>query len=762
MRLNLIISLLLVGILNFHTVATGAPRSWDVKADWALQNPNGPWSYRDIAGRLLSSHTGNQGTLGGAPRGWKLPEVDTPTLFRDLWQPEGLVGGNDVESIAGHGPWVVVWESDFDGLIEISGHGFQMFSGPRVMHFMLRQNGKVFTEFYSKTAKNKASGKTWGQGGRAGAVSFASGSARAEVLTRQVRSGDTIEVIAQGSAGPKGNAEDPGAATWACLDMNIKRVGGKPEQLTPMAKDNYERVKQMMQRYPKPMLAGVDLSWHMDRSIDYAHNVVDLRREFVPYYRNCVYFGPTKLAHAQWDVPHCVGRLVDLMMIWEASVNRRVKDERVLMGLRELLHESILEDHLAHFPAYCRESKEIDWHSQREVLLSLLGLSSQRNDETSLALAQKLVKSYYEHYLRQAVPMDAMNSGRFIEALLNYHRLTNDPMALDLAQQLADFFYDSYFDDKGTFPTPGNDQATLQTVGELIDFGIYTNQAKYVHKGKRIIDTGLWTIRTKFGFIFENEGPRGELNCSGDLVKAEIMLGLNGYPEYFDDAERVLRNHMLASQYLDPSIATGPTAKEAGVKDNDEEMFTNASVRALGGFAFTLPNDLIEPGISEAADVPADMVGGVTHGIVAIWNHIVTEDHQGLHVNFLLSKNTPEINVRSYLPVQGRVELEVKSKKTLLVRIPQYVHRDKLTVKVDKENLTKRFVGPYLMIARQKLGSTIVIEFDQEIRIEEETSSGVTYRVEWLGDTVWNITPAGKQVPLYYPARLAMYGYPLQ
>jgi hypothetical protein len=64
-------------------------------------------------------------------------------------------------------------------------------------------------------------------------------------------------------------------------------------------------------------------------------------------------------------------------------------------------------------------------------------------------------------------------------------------------------------------------------------------------------------------------------------------LGQAGYPEYYEDAERTLRNHLLASQLLDVSwIRDGQ-----GVPDDQERTFTNVARRAKGDFGFTTPND---------------------------------------------------------------------------------------------------------------------------------------------------------------------------
>lgn len=117
-----------------------------------------------------------------------------------------------------------------------------------------------------------------------------------------------------------------------------------------------------------------------------------------------------------------------------------------------------------------------------------------------------------------------------------------------------------------------------------------------------------------------------------------------------------------------------------------------------------------------------------------------------------------EAEIRSYLPALGRVELEIKTPVDVYVRIPQYVSPDGLQVTLDGSELPKRMVGSYLLVPKQAEDATLLIQFEQQAKIEKEMIAGETYRVVWLGDTVRNITLAGGYAALYYPARLVMYG----
>lgn len=519
-----------------------------------------------------------------------------------------------------------------------------------------------------------------------------------------------------------------------------------------------DRVQQLMKLYPEPTLPGVDLTWHMDRALEYMNNSLDRSEDAavqgMPFYGN--YFWPARLTHSVWDAPHCVGRLLHASTIWEETFQRRNADEETTRLLRDLLHSCISEeDGLGHFHPACKETQEIDEHSQREVLLALVGLARVRQDQESLALAKKLVRGYAAWI--ESNPKAAGNytwAGRFIHALLDYHRLTQDPLALTLAQNFVDKNQEANFDDKGTY-RGGHNHSMLGTMANLIEFGLYTKQPRYVDRIRRIIDKGLWDVRTKFGLIAEmNKGVRGEANCTGDLIRAEILLGRHGYPEYFDDVERLVRNHLLASQFLDPTLANN--------EKTDTPEHRDAARRCCGGFAFSMPNGLVHTDNYERPEgelvLALDLVQGAMDALIKVWDAIATRDEKGIWVNLLFSKKMPDLEIRSFIPAEGRVSLKVKEPSDVYVRIPNYVALDDLHLSVDGVELPKRMFGRYILVPKQARESIVSLTFKQPLHTEEEVIGEDTYRVEWLGDTVLNIEPKGKFAPLYYPARLRLYG----
>ena len=74
-------------------------------------------------------------------------------------------------------------------------------------------------------------------------------------------------------------------------------------------------------------LAGVDLCWHADLAAGYATRVLHEHAGGRPLYANFVWGEPAHMDHSEWDVPHCVGRILHTIFLWEDLSGQRVLAE---------------------------------------------------------------------------------------------------------------------------------------------------------------------------------------------------------------------------------------------------------------------------------------------------------------------------------------------------------------------------------------------------------------------------------------------------
>lgn len=157
-------------------------------------------------------------------------------------------------------------------------------------------------------------------------------------------------------------------------------------------------------------------------------------------------------------------------------------------------------------------------------------------------------------------------------------------------------------------------------------------------------------------------------------------------------------------------------------------------------------------------DVQTCCLGAGTRGLYLGWCHIVTEKRGRVSVNMLLNRATPWLDVSSYLPHEGRVELDInKDIPELLVRIPEWVPYGAVKITrvkgTDEITCTGREVSwlkrVFMKLGTAQRGEKIIITFPMMERKTIEVASGLEYEVKWRGDDVIHIDPPGTYYPLY-------------
>ena len=145
----------------------------------------------------------------------------------------------------------------------------------------------------------------------------------------------------------------------------------------------------------------------------------------------------------------------------------------------------------------------------------------------------------------------------------------------------------------------------MSSLAQLADL---TRDEGLLDRVKAFYDNGLWQIRDALGWVIESSAPdsdpdKGEVNNTGDIVDTALILGRHGYPEYYEDAERIVRCHMLPSQLRDASFIEEPPNPDG------EDGRHNVADRHLGAFGFPAPYGH-EPVGATRVSFNMDIVGG--------------------------------------------------------------------------------------------------------------------------------------------------------
>ena len=531
----------------------------------------------------------------------------------------------------------------------------------------------------------------------------------------------------------------------------------------------------------------VELKRHLALGVEYIFNTLDESQGYVPYFHCELIQQPTCLRHGPFDSPHVVGRFLDALGRC-ARVIALPDASEVYDALAQQLYDS-LERHPSGLPWNGPAPWQPDvaaMHNCREVVLGLLALLNWRRDRAAESalhhLCRSILKAIGDGARFPGESLDASGwtnafsgilgsppatTGRLIRPLVQYCRQSSDEVALELARRFTTDNLETAFGTDGSLkPEAGPHlHSVTGTITGLIDFGILTDDEAIIERARRAYDIGMRPFRSSYGWVKEFRWERwlaeplreagyagfdinrGEANNTGDLIEAALLLGQAGYPGYYEDADRILRNHLLASQVVDTSWVQ----EASGLADDAETRYGDVARRALGGFCFGSPNDLISYP-EEAYQINADLVGGALQAICESWEAIVKVDEASARIDLLYSKDYAGLALTCPPPGQEPIIVRLGQQTNLQIRIPSWAQQAAVMFQInDMPNASAEdaISGGYLRLSALAPNSIVKIWLPSRKEIVSEVIGGQAFEIKWHNDTVVGINPPARFQALY-------------
>ncbi len=545
----------------------------------------------------------------------------------------------------------------------------------------------------------------------------------------------------------------------------------------PISKE--EKVAKI-QTAPRP----TDLAWHIERAMD---NIVRWTEPFKDV--DPVEAVQKGMADRPWyDLTHNVGRAIDGLLKGESATGKR-PPEKVIAQLRSLLFAT-LDNEAGFSGAYDRDTKKLRVmsHDLREAAQALLELGIRRQDQEALDRLGKLMETllditdgegayrpdavHAKSMLRPEKPLgtwsaftdegDLINTppnggfyhpqattvdrGRLIMALTQVYQHTGDTRALELARRFVRRVRTHSFAEDGQLlqDAGSHTHSITGTVHGLAHYGSLTRDLDTSEHARRIFDKGLAPTRSSFGWSVENAWReslvgRGEINNTGDMIQTAIHLGRTGYPEYFEMAERMVRSHVLPSQWLKGQEFHRPA-------DAPENALKEFPTHADGGWGFPGVNDRHVPGGRSAV---LDITQGGVQCLWAVLHHSIDQDQWGVRLNMAFSSESEAARVISQIPKEGRVTITLKREASLWYRKPSWVPWKDFSVRVQGKPLAVRRIGTWAVTSKQESGTVLEAMYPLVRRQQEEWIHHKRYRFVYEGDTIVAMTPRGTYAPMY-------------
>ncbi len=377
--------------------------------------------------------------------------------------------------------------------------------------------------------------------------------------------------------------------------------------------------------------------------------------------------------------------------------------------------------------------------------------------------------------------------GWLIAGLAQFYRHSGYEPARELAAKLSRYlaFHGRYFGPDGEFlPNDGGedwrpDPATMQgwqapvdrvahfqhhatPLLGVADYAIAAGDQQLQEFGVKAFEWGKHMGCDLVGYFPESVGDAREFECS-ETCEVAAMIGLAlklsaaGIADYWDDADRWIRNQFAENQLLQSDwvyhvaggddlhsrMRIGDTVVRPGADTADR-----VPERNIGAFAgWPSANDWYA---GQGYGIMHCCTGNATRALYYIWEHILSYEQGRLRINLLLNRPSAWIDLHSHLPHTGQVDVAVKKPlKDLLVRIPGWVKTREVRGRVNGRMRRLSWDGRYAVIGSVKPGDVVSLTFPIGERKEAADIEKRRYLYTIRGADVVDVFPRGRFFPLY-------------
>ena len=465
-----------------------------------------------------------------------------------------------------------------------------------------------------------------------------------------------------------------------------------------------------------------------------------------------------------WEIAHDTGRWWDGMLRLEAVTEYKIPidiERKMLRNLKKLMNNQY--GMLINTPdvEVDKDKMYFNPHNFREGMLALTALVVYRDNEWARHTGHRFLEALDRFMLPDGkVDLENMaklidypirpsfirpendltnTTGRALEAIVRYYRATQEPLALKVAERIAQYHLKNTVRGDGfaaenivSSENRGHNHSYLGTLRGLLLLGFLKNSDTIVKTISKTYDNSIWKNNITWSgwaphdlgmiqYANKDGDPLGDPASCGDVAQIALWLALQyGRTELLDDVERLVRGRLIPSQNVDD-----PNPRNLGAWGIYQHPFGRGSI--------------------------LDVFAAVLHTLTDIQWSIVTElDDNTIDINMHFDTENELADVSVDNADRRVVHIIIKKKAKTRIRIPGWVDRKNLGVKVNGNLIQHIWEGNYLVVAPNylPLGSEIEVKYNLPITDTVETMkvSKKKYILTWRGDEVIECNPS---VPIY-------------
>jgi len=233
-----------------------------------------------------------------------------------------------------------------------------------------------------------------------------------------------------------------------------------------------------------------------------------------------------------------------------------------------------------------------------------------------------------------------------------------------------------------------------------------------------------------------------------DMIALAMRLSEAGVGDYWDDADRWIRNMLAEGQLRSVDWVYPLSEKGTPVVGSRSRSVERVPERNLGAFA-GIPSANDWYGRENSPALGHCCLANGSKVLYWIWERILRYQDGKLRVNLLLNRASKWADIDSYIPYQGRVDVKIKKPLDLSVRIPEWVHPEQVRCQVDNKERTLGWQGRYAQVGSVKPGSEVTMSFPIFERTDTIWVEKKAFTLIRKGNEVVSIDPPGRNHPLY-------------
>lgn len=383
----------------------------------------------------------------------------------------------------------------------------------------------------------------------------------------------------------------------------------------------------------------------------------------------------------------------------------------------------------------------------------------------------KRIQGYEDHY------------HILIKGVLEYSKVFHDEEALNLAKAMGDGIIAGLQTNllSNDMYLAGHSHVQMHSLKSIAMLGAYTKEYRYTDFAKTVFSRSFSNELLDTGYIPEardshvNDHTNHTETClTADIMEFFLYMADTGLPEYYDIADRIFRNAIIPMQFkiTDEFIKLFNDINKTCSKEDMKRSFELFLLLEGGFISAMTPNDLVFEVMDNCVhvgssnyngkDIVMDMMGCCPpqgmQAIWHIWNHVVQYADSQVKINLYYDRDSDYARIETDMPNKGYLKVTAKMEADYLLRCPIYTDRNKIKLSVNGKIIQKIWGGPgFNYITVKDIRAKDIIEFEwplpnfkQKQFIAAATHHPESeYEFEWLGNTVVNVSPPAKYLPVY-------------